>query len=1018
MTNRIVTHWDADGITSGYFTSFAYPEHVLTIGDYAKGFGSTDGLTKDDVMCDMRPSDPNWNGVVYDHHFPHPENRKYKLIPDIDNKLYHYASDIIPASYITWETFKDKIPKSEWWKLCLTPDSKIYTKDGVKDIEDISEGEEILNSNGDVQIVTETMKRPYHGDIIEINPCLYPSIKCTPNHPIYVATLSNCKFKSSNRLCKPNCGMKKHGCATDPSFTLQWKNAEDLNDNDFLVIPKLKNDIIEYIFNLTKYKKEKYGRYAHHTESKWNLPDNVIGDNLFFELLGWYLAEGSNTNGDIRFSLNINEVEESERIQFLLKEIFNIESKIKKDVIGSTRQVQCYCRIVGDLFDELVGNGANNKHISTLYGLRGDNFKVFLQAYIDGDGCEDNDCWIVSSSSEKLIRQLQLLCNANGIIPFYLKADSKKNRFSDKPSYSLTYYKDKSWFKYFEDDNYIYVPQRTSKEVYSGFVYNIETEDHTYCSPFIIHNCIGLGGDGALDLMPTEVFDECPMLMQSIKTSAYQSYGAWKINTYPLYSLLSSCINAFLRKGDSESAIYSMKFCQSPMELYNLPDVQIAKKEVANEYKTAVTDCELYKFGNLVVVLFDSKFRMSGYIASSLMDSFRGKTLMAINNKTGSISLRGKMAPYFKDKLKPLDYVQVDGHCYDDKTEVLTKDGWKLFTDATLDDEIMSLNPDTHEIEYLKPIEKIEQDYQGLMYHYIGRDINLCITPNHNIPYISEWNYKHRNFDISLKEALHLSNYDRIPAGDGKWNGDDKLLTENDAKLIGWYIAEGWTTKKGNSYKVNISQSLDANPLNYAKLKRLLDSLPIKYSYNKAKSTFSFTDSEYYGPMLYDECGKLSYNKRIPQIIKDASPEMINEFLDSYCDGDGFIDEGGVRMYTTTSKQLADDLCELIVKIGSRPSVRIDDQRGRKFVIDGKEYKTKHITYIIRENKNHYLLVGNKSKRTFEYNGKIYCFSLPKNHIMYVRRDGSCIWSGNSEFMGGKLHKNPSTFINDLSGLL
>jgi len=291
MTNRIVTHWDADGITSGYFTSFAYPEYELTIGDYSKGFGSTEGLTKEDIMCDMRPSDPKWNGTCIDHHFPHSSDRKYKLIPDIDNKLYHYASDIIPATYIAWETFKDKIPKSEWWKIC-----------------------------------------------------------------------------------------------------------------------------------------------------------------------------------------------------------------------------------------------------------------------------------------------------------------------------------------------------------------------------------IGLGGDGALDLTPPEVFEECPMLLTPIKTSAYQSYGNWKINTYPLYSLLSSCMNSFLRKYDYESAIYAMKFCQSPMELYSLPDVQIAKREVKSDYETCIKDAEIYEFGGLVIVIFSSKFRMSGYVSSSLSSTFNGKTIMAINEKTGSVSLRGTLSPYYKHKLKDLDYLTLDGH--------------------------------------------------------------------------------------------------------------------------------------------------------------------------------------------------------------------------------------------------------------------------------------------------------------------------------------------------------------------
>ena len=60
---------------------------------------------------------------------------------------------------------------------------------------------------------------------------------------------------------------------------------------------------------------------------------------------------------------------------------------------------------------------------------------------------------------------------------------------------------------------------------------------------------VGLMGDGQPELIPAEVFKECPQLLNWRKTSAYKKYN-WTISYYPTYKLLSSPINAFLRKGD------------------------------------------------------------------------------------------------------------------------------------------------------------------------------------------------------------------------------------------------------------------------------------------------------------------------------------------------------------------------------------------------------------------------------------------------------------------------------------
>ncbi|MDP3986698.1 MAG: DNA methyltransferase, partial [Nanoarchaeota archaeon] len=71
--------------------------------------------------------------------------------------------------------------------------------------------------------------------------------------------------------------------------------------------------------------------------------------------------------------------------------------------------------------------------------------------------------------------------------------------------------------------------------------------------------------------------------------------------------------------------------------------------------------------------------------------------------------------------------------CYDERTRVMTKKGLKYFKDVTRDDEVMTLNKNTKEIEYQKPFDLISYDYEGDMVRFKHRNIDLLVTPNHNM---------------------------------------------------------------------------------------------------------------------------------------------------------------------------------------------------------------------------------------------------------------------------------------------
>ena len=172
---------------------------------------------------------------------------------------------------------------------------------------------------------------------------------------------------------------------------------------------------------------------------------------------------------------------------------------------------------------------------------------------------------------------------------------------------------------------------------------------------------IGVCGDGQPELIPAEIFELTPALLDNWKTSAGQYYGKWKINYYPVYKMLSSHINALLRKSEFEKALNLLRFSESPVSILTSPDAKKAKAEVKAEFENIIKSCKSYDFKDLGVFIFHSEYRMSGYIASS-MQGAQGKTVIAINALNGRGSLRGDLALYFKHKLSKLDYINIDGH--------------------------------------------------------------------------------------------------------------------------------------------------------------------------------------------------------------------------------------------------------------------------------------------------------------------------------------------------------------------
>jgi hypothetical protein len=72
--------------------------------------------------------------------------------------------------------------------------------------------------------------------------------------------------------------------------------------------------------------------------------------------------------------------------------------------------------------------------------------------------------------------------------------------------------------------------------------------------------------------------------------------------------------------------------------------------------------------------------------------------------------------------------------CYDEETEILTKDGWKLFKDLDAEEEVLTLNPETKAQEWQKPVKYLEYDYSDAMFELtLGDGSQLLVSPEHKV---------------------------------------------------------------------------------------------------------------------------------------------------------------------------------------------------------------------------------------------------------------------------------------------
>jgi len=388
--------------------------------------------------------------------------------------------------------------------------------------------------------------------------------------------------------------------------------------------------------------------------------------------------------------------------------------------------------------------------------------------------------------------------------------------------------------------------------------------------------------------------------------------------------------------------------------------------------------------------------------------------------------------------------------CYDDDTEVLTADGWKPWPKVDGSETFGTLNPATGELEYQEATDVFHGDHRGFMYRVRSEQVDLLVTPNHRM-----WVQRHdtqaaRRHDepfqiLRSDEILHKRvSYQKsaqwvgidpssitVPEAKRVWRRPDNgaectrvypgrsFPALPFARFLGYYLAEGCI----NGHQIILAQN--RGPV----LDKMVDVI-------RALGLPAYVPATGCGAVrtqctpLRDMLAALghSYDKRVPAMIQEWTPELIRVFLGAMIEGDGTSHRSfNHRAIYTSSAEMAGDLQVLAIKAGWSANVRIDNRVGLERVMrTGQRFRnlrpiyivsivTRRITPLVNHQRsrapNRYLNQDGYHDGLEPYDGKVHCVSVP-NGLLFVRRNGRPVVSGNTHEL---VRHRPGTAVSQES---
>ncbi len=190
-------------------------------------------------------------------------------------------------------------------------------------------------------------------------------------------------------------------------------------------------------------------------------------------------------------------------------------------------------------------------------------------------------------------------------------------------------------------------------------------------------------------------------------------------------------------------------------------------------------------------------------------------------------------------------------------------------------------------------------------------------------------------------------------------------------EFLGWFVTEGSTYSDGGSLTLHQQDTDNRNSIC-----ALLDRMELQYSTDERGINVS---NQYLVDWLERNCGEGYADKRLPEWIFDLDGELLTVLLTTMIRGDGCRADSGLGKFWTKSDQLKNDIVDIAVRCGEKPTVS-EQSDGTWYVSIGKRGSFKKATNATVE----------------EHDGSVYCVTAEDNHVVLAGRNGHFQWIGQS----------------------
>lgn len=434
---------------------------------------------------------------------------------------------------------------------CLVPDTLIQTREGYRRIEDIRIGDDVLTHTGRFAKVTHTFRRWYSGPMQQLGVAHCNAVlQITPEHPIYGIQTAPCGYTMD--YCRADCsylsqqGRCRHQAFAD--YKLDWIAAGQVKRHDLIFQPDYVAveqaastlDLRDWLpaadyleqDGCLHYQKASVRSLDRRTPAarQYQLPTRVAISPALCVLVGLFAAEGyaqaRHDGGTIQFVFHQDETALMDEVKQAMRTCFGLSSGLDTHTANSKAvRLNFYSKPLAQVFRAWFYDAQGFKRLPVwLLDLPASLQKETLRGYWLGDGCRRPRVYEASTNSAALAGQLRLLLQRLGVVA-RLHVNEKRMQYQSVvngaviqargPCYQIIVtghtlplladivgppkkgvlhpHLRRSHGHDWTGGRLLPIRQATTV-AYSGWVHNIETEDHSYVTAAgCVHNCDNIG---------------------------------------------------------------------------------------------------------------------------------------------------------------------------------------------------------------------------------------------------------------------------------------------------------------------------------------------------------------------------------------------------------------------------------------------------------------------------------------------------------------------------------------------